>query len=366
MTSEELTRRDLFRVSAYAAGVVAAAFVGNELYHKDFSNGRVMDDRDIPDPVARTFKMPDGGEAHAEVSKEYYLEVFTEERGMFSQNHPEGYIKWSQVDPFAEYLWELSNEDPVEYVANSMDFIALNTEYMKDGKMGFTKYPLETLWDGGGDCEDLSVLAGSMFAWAGVRTGVVVSPKHAAVAISFDEPEESTDYPRMKKAAELFDDAPHIDSINRFDRDNIDPHNIIIIPESMTISGARSRWNQMNAQNRKYYGQRITQHMELEENGAVLTFERGPIYLTREEETTLPIEEALELQKKRKLENPEIAREFYRKHGISVGKRERTRGLKYFYLEPTSFDKWLMYDRLPIEMTFFPAPDGKYRKDRSE
>ena len=33
-----------------------------------------------------------------------------------------------------------------------------------------------------------------------------------------------------------------------------------------------------------------------------------------------------------------------------------TKGLKYFYLEATADNKWKMYDKLPLEMTFFPLP----------
>ena len=42
-------------------------------------------------------------------------------------------------------------------------------------------------------------------------------------------------------------------------------------------------------------------------------------------------------------------------------------GKKFIYLEATAgAETWRLFDRLPLEMTFFPAPSDKYRKDKKK
>lgn len=52
----------------------------------------------------------------------------------------------------------------------------------------FWKFPIETLWDGGGDCEDTTFLYGTLMGMSGYRTAFLLFKDHAMPAIDLDAP----------------------------------------------------------------------------------------------------------------------------------------------------------------------------------
>ncbi len=81
---------------------------------------------------------------------------------------------------------------PVEKTTRIMDFVTQNTRYIPDTFGDAPKFAIETLMEGGGDCEDLSALVSTMLKAANVSHGLLDHHKkekngHVSVAVSFDE-----------------------------------------------------------------------------------------------------------------------------------------------------------------------------------
>ncbi len=77
--------------------------------------------------------------------------------------------------------------------------------YQKDlGSLGgeYPKYVVETLWDGGGDCEDTSILLISLLREMGYDTTFLLMPGHAAVAVALDP--KDVKGPRVKNFVEEY------------------------------------------------------------------------------------------------------------------------------------------------------------------
>ena len=55
------------------------------------------------------------------------------------------------------------------------------------GTSEFFAYPLETIYNGGGDCEDTSILLACLYISAGYDAGIFVIPGHAIAAVALDE-----------------------------------------------------------------------------------------------------------------------------------------------------------------------------------
>jgi len=71
---------------------------------------------------------------------------------------------------------------------------SLASEFSKTGD--YPSYPIETLYRGAGDCEDLSILLIALYRQAGYDSALLIMPTHAAVAVSM--PSEWVKWPRVK------------------------------------------------------------------------------------------------------------------------------------------------------------------------
>ena len=89
-------------------------------------------------------------------------------RGMDERTFAEFVLKFVQTIPYIEDSESRSEEE-------------------------FWKFPLETLWDGGGDCEDKSILYNTLMAMNGYRTAFLMFKDHAMAAIAVSGEGESTD-----------------------------------------------------------------------------------------------------------------------------------------------------------------------------
>ena len=79
------------------------------------------------------------------------------------------------------------SDDYVRFVAA---FVQICIEYDYDeynGDYEYWRYPLETLFDGTGDCEDTSILLAALIDAKGLQGGVILAPGHAMCAIAFSE-----------------------------------------------------------------------------------------------------------------------------------------------------------------------------------
>jgi len=111
--------------------------------------------------------------------------------------------------------------DPIGYANYLLAFtqyISYDYEEADSGK-DYWRYPLETLYDGTGDCEDTSILAAAMYAAAGISAGIFLLPSHAMVAVnetigvidgavvhsSYYPGETTSTTMKLEKASSLFD-----------------------------------------------------------------------------------------------------------------------------------------------------------------
>ena len=84
-------------------------------------------------------------------------------------------------------------KDPLEYTIRFVQSIS----YKKDISMGYDeypKYPIETLYEGDGDCEDSSILLASILESLGYDVLLVYYPGHVAIAVKDNGSFEGTYY----------------------------------------------------------------------------------------------------------------------------------------------------------------------------
>ena len=87
----------------------------------------------------------------------------------------------SFVDDVLSVGWR---EDDAVFLAVSF---VQNLEYIAEGEFEeYPKYPLETIYDGGGDCEDSSILLASILKEMGYGCAMIGFEDHAAVGILSD------------------------------------------------------------------------------------------------------------------------------------------------------------------------------------
>ena len=130
-----------------------------------------------------------------------YSDVF-----WYTYSDPYGNIRLSLTDPayVSNYhtvddgtLLELmrmlsaygSGMDRTEFARFVLSFVQ-TMPYVTDedsvGEREYWKYPLETLWDGGGDCEDSTILYDTLMLMAGYDVAFVLFQDHAMSAVSVD------------------------------------------------------------------------------------------------------------------------------------------------------------------------------------
>ncbi len=90
------------------------------------------------------------------------------------------------------------NSNDLDIASTILSFVQDKSEifsmkYLSDGEGDYPKYPVETLVEGGGDCEDLSILFSSLCSTLGYETivlclcNVIFEYCHVYCAITFDE-----------------------------------------------------------------------------------------------------------------------------------------------------------------------------------
>ncbi len=112
-----------------------------------------------------------------------------------------GYCRPSSVQSIAEYIQnnvDFPSDDEcvidglLTYCQDRGDFEP-SMHYIEDGVDDFSKYPVETLAEGGGDCEDQAILFASLVRSLGYDVEICIVPGHAFVAVRLDSPPTHTD-----------------------------------------------------------------------------------------------------------------------------------------------------------------------------
>lgn len=89
------------------------------------------------------------------------------------------------------YLERYGEEDGQGYAEFILAFVqecfSYTYDYVLYGTEEYYAFPIETIHNGGGDCEDTAILCASIYEAAGYDAGVFVIPGHAVAAVALEE-----------------------------------------------------------------------------------------------------------------------------------------------------------------------------------
>ncbi len=172
----------------------------------------------IPLPLVDFFKVKprmkvaEFNESRGTLIFTWYLMVRTPHDDPYISSLVEEMGKLAERDGIKDYrkLWFIASF--VQHLRYS-----LASEFSKTGD--YPSYPIETLYRGAGDCEDLSILLIALYRQAGYDSALLIMPAHAAVAVSM--PPEWVKWPRVKTRLVDFEGTPVVlvdlnDLLNKF------------------------------------------------------------------------------------------------------------------------------------------------------
>lgn len=90
--------------------------------------------------------------------------------------------------------WGLSDIDNVFNVVSFVQSLKYVTDESSKGEQEYVRYPIETLVDGRGDCEDVAILAASILHEMGYGVLMVMLPEHLALAVKYEKDFPGTYY----------------------------------------------------------------------------------------------------------------------------------------------------------------------------
>lgn len=79
---------------------------------------------------------------------------------------------------------EWSKQDRIDFVLSFVQSLPYTLDDVTTGYDEFRRYAIETLIDGGGDCEDTTILAAAILRGLGEKTALIFTPGHIALGVS--------------------------------------------------------------------------------------------------------------------------------------------------------------------------------------
>lgn len=79
---------------------------------------------------------------------------------------------------------EWSKQDRVDFVLSFVQSLPYTLDDVTTGYDEFRRYAIETLIEGGGDCEDTTILVGAILCGLGEKTALIFTPGHIALGVS--------------------------------------------------------------------------------------------------------------------------------------------------------------------------------------
>ena len=77
-----------------------------------------------------------------------------------------------------------SKQDRVDFVLSFVQSLPYTLDDVTTGYDEFRRYAIETLIEGGGDCEDTTILVGAILRGLGEKTALIFTPGHIALGVS--------------------------------------------------------------------------------------------------------------------------------------------------------------------------------------
>ena len=91
-----------------------------------------------------------------------------------------------------------SRQDHVDFVLSFVQSLPYTLDDVTTGYDEFRRYAVETLIEGGGDCEDTTILVGAILRGLGEETALILTPGHIALGVSGDFTGSSLTYNGIK------------------------------------------------------------------------------------------------------------------------------------------------------------------------
>ena len=79
---------------------------------------------------------------------------------------------------------EWSKQDSIDFVLSFVQSLPYTHDDVTTGYDEFRRYAIETLIDGGGDCEDTTILVAAILRGLGEKTALIFTPGHIALGVS--------------------------------------------------------------------------------------------------------------------------------------------------------------------------------------
>ena len=79
---------------------------------------------------------------------------------------------------------EWSNQDRIDFVLSFVQSLPYTHDDVTTGYDEFRRYAVETLIDGGGDCEDTTILVAAILNGLGEKTALIFTPGHIALGVN--------------------------------------------------------------------------------------------------------------------------------------------------------------------------------------
>ena len=79
---------------------------------------------------------------------------------------------------------EWSKQDRIDFVLSFVQSLPYTLDDVTTGYDEFRRYAIETLIDGGGDCEDTTILVAAILRGLGEKTVLILTPGHIALGVS--------------------------------------------------------------------------------------------------------------------------------------------------------------------------------------
>ncbi len=79
---------------------------------------------------------------------------------------------------------EWTNQDRIDFVLSFVQSLPYTFDDVTTGYDEFRRYAVETLIDGGGDCEDTTILVAAILRGLGEKTALIFTPGHIALGVS--------------------------------------------------------------------------------------------------------------------------------------------------------------------------------------
>jgi hypothetical protein len=121
---------------------------------------------------------------------------YYKEKERFTTTDYRGYVLHPYDDPYMAviarelYVTQLDEGLTGDELLRLMISFVQNMDYVSDpssvGQGEYPKYPVETLVDGGGDCEDTSFLMASLLESMGYNVSLILIPNHMAVGLDVE------------------------------------------------------------------------------------------------------------------------------------------------------------------------------------